>query len=73
MDITSPYNKITYEFDSRSNLDKYFLMNKDTGAIKLQNPIRNKKNIPLTVIAKDDAMDIIKTLQTRIVFMSTLK
>lgn len=55
LDITSPFNKITYEFDSRSNLDNYFEINANTGAIKLKNPIRNKKNIPLTVIAKDGA------------------
>lgn len=55
LDITSPFNKITYEFDSRSNLDRHFMINRDTGAIKLQNPIHNKKNIPLTVIAKDGA------------------
>ncbi len=55
LDITAPFNKITYEFDSRSNQDNYFEINATTGAIRLKNPIRNKKNIPLTVIAKDGA------------------
>ncbi|CAF0737580.1 unnamed protein product [Brachionus calyciflorus] len=55
LDLTQPYNTITYEFDSKSNLDQYFSINETTGEIKLINIIQNKKNIPLEVFAKDGA------------------
>lgn len=55
LDLTYPYNSITYEFDSKSNMDQYFSIDPKSGEIKLINPIQNKKNIPLEVFAKDGA------------------
>jgi len=53
LDKTFPYNLITYDFDSNSNIDKYFSINSTTGEIKLMKRIHNKKNIPLEVVARD--------------------
>lgn len=55
LDLTYPYNSITYEFDANSNLDKFFSINSTSGEIKLVNTIQNKKNIPLEIVAKDGA------------------
>ncbi len=55
IDITFPFNKITYEFGYGTNDGNHFSINRDTGAISLTRPIKNIKNIPLTVIAKDGA------------------
>lgn len=55
LDKTPPYNTISYEFDSKSNLDGFFSIDKNTGEIKLIKQIQNKKNIPLEIFAKDGA------------------
>jgi hypothetical protein len=55
LDITSPLNDINYSFDVNSNFDKYFAINSITGEIKMIKEIKNKKNIPLQVIAQDGA------------------
>lgn len=55
LDKTPPYNTISYEFDSKSNLDGFFSIDRNNGEIKLIKQIQNKKNIPLEIYAKDGA------------------
>jgi hypothetical protein len=57
IDKTAPNNQITYSFDSQgkqlNDADGYFSIDQNTGEIRLIKPIRNKKNIPLEVFARD--------------------
>lgn len=55
IDKTFPFSQISYYFDLNSNSDGYFSINSTSGEIKLMKRIRNKKNIPLEVVAKDGA------------------
>jgi hypothetical protein len=55
LDINYPFNKITYEFGYGTNIGQHFSIDRDTGAITLTKAIKNIKNIPLTVVAKDGA------------------
>ncbi len=55
LDINFPFNKITYEFGYGTNIGQHFSIDRDTGAITLTKAIKNIKNIPLTVVAKDGA------------------
>ncbi len=59
IDKTSPNNQITYSFDAYGNTvndpDGYFSIDQNTGEIRLIKSIKNKKNIPLEVFARDGA------------------